>query len=178
ATQAREYLLINPRASKPTRNWPVSRNAEIARLAMARHGIGVALCGGPGEDDRAAAREIAQAAPGVLDLSGQTDLPKLFALIAGARVLLSPDSGPVHIARAFDVPVVGLYADARSAKTGPYRRMRWSVDHWADAVKSILGKDPSRVPWDTRIHDARSMELITVSEVADKLAAALAAARG
>lgn len=163
------YLLLNPGASKPERNWPLERNIGFARAAMERHGLRVVLCGGPSENERAAAVQIAAAVPGVVDLAGQTDLPKLFALIAAARVLVSPDSGPVHIARAFEVPVIGLYASARPQKTGPWKALEFTVDAYPEAVRQLLQKDPALVSWDTRMRDARAMDLITVDAVLAKL---------
>ena len=176
-TAARSYLLLNPCASKPERNWPLQRNIELARAVQARHGLPVVVFSGPSAADRAAAGEIARAVPGTVNLAGQTDLPRLFALVAGARALVSPDSGPVHIARAFDVPVVGLYASARPEKTGPYRQLQWTVNAYPEAVRRLLARDPASVPWDLRMRDARAMELIAVDAVLEKLAAALSASR-
>lgn len=176
-TAARPYILLNPSASKPERNWPFERNVAFAREVQLRHGLPVVICSGPGDRERATAGALAREVPGSVNLAGQTDLPRLFALIAGARVLVSPDSGPVHIARAFEVPVVGLYASARPQKTGPYRQLQWTVDRYPDAVRELLGKNPAAVDWDTRMRDARAMQLITVDEVLGKTAAALSARR-
>ena len=176
-TAARPYLLLNPCASKPERNWPLARSIELAKQAQARHDLPVVVFSGASAADRAAAGEIARAAPGTINLAGQTDLPRLFALVAGARALVSPDSGPVHIARAFGVPVVGLYASARPQKTGPWQALDYTVDAYPQAVRSLLGRDPATVAWDLRMRDARAMELIAVDAVLEKLAAALSSPR-
>ena len=52
---------------------------------------------------------------------GRDTLPELLALLARARVLLSPDSGPAHMATMVGTPVVGLYAATNPARSGPYR---------------------------------------------------------
>lgn len=169
------YILLNASASKQERTWPLERSARLAQQAMSKHRLPVVLCGGATGAERHAARQIAVLAPGVIDLAGQTSLPQLFALIAGARVLVSPDSGPVHVARAFNVPVVGLYASAHPQKTGAYQQLQWTVNAYPEAVRQLLGKDPATVAWDTRMRDARAMELITVQEVSVKLDAALSA---
>ena len=165
-TLSEPYVLINPSSSKADRNWPAARSAELARLITQRHGLRVVLCGGPAPAEREIAAAIAAQAPGVINLAGQTHLPQLFALIAGARVLVSPDSGPVHIARAYEVPVVGLYADARPEKSGPYGRLQWTVNRYPQALLALRGKDAAQVDWHQRVHDPRAMELITVAEVA------------
>lgn len=175
-TQDRDYWLLNPCASKPERDWPLQRNIDFARAAQSRHSLPLVLCGSGAQAERAAAA-IAEALPDTLNLVGQTTLPQLFALIAQARVLVSPDSGPVHIARAFDVPVVGLYASARAQKTGPYQQLQWTVDAYDAAARALLGKSAQELPWDARMRDARAMEFIRVDAVLEKFGAALSAPR-
>ncbi|HEX7381839.1 MAG TPA: glycosyltransferase family 9 protein [Nevskiaceae bacterium] len=174
ATGGRPYWLLNPCASKPERNWPVARNVELAHRMQGHADLAIAICSGPAPDERRAAAAVAAAVPGAIDLGGKTSLRELVALIAGARALVSPDSGPVHIARAFEVPVVGLYADAHCHKSGPWHADAWTVDVHDEAVRRIAHRDPAAVPWDFRIHDPRAMELIGVDAVAGKLTAALA----
>lgn len=169
------YIVLNPCASKDERTWALDNNIQLIRRINARHGLPVVLCGGPSEAELRVAGRIAAAEPSVLNLAGKTRLTELFALLAGARAVITPDSGPVHIARAFDVPVVGLYAVARPELSGPYRALQWTVDRYPDAVRSLLKKDPATVDWHARVHDPRAMDLITVEDVLQRLAAALAA---
>lgn len=175
ATGGRPYWLLNPCASKADRNWPIARNVELVRRMRGQAALSAVICSGPAPEERAAAAAVAAAVPDALNLGGRTSLPELFALIAGARALVSPDSGPVHIARAFNVPVVGLYADAHRHKSGPWHADAWTLDVHDEAVRKIAHRDPATVPWDFRIHDPRAMELIGVDAVSAKLAGALAA---
>ena len=62
-------------------------------------------------------------------------------MLSLADVLIAPDTGAVHIARAMGTPVVGLYAVASPKLTGPYRQMEYCVDRYPQAVKKYLGKD-------------------------------------
>jgi heptosyltransferase I len=66
-------------------------------------------------------------------------------------------------------PVVGLYAVAPSKKTGPYLEPQWTVDVFAEAAASILGRGPGRIGWRQRVHDERALQLIKVDDVVDKL---------
>jgi heptosyltransferase I len=104
-----------------------------------------------------------------LNLIGETNPKQLAAILAKAKVLVAPDTGPVHIATAVDTPVVGLYAVASPELSGPYHSQNLVVNRFPDAVRTILGKDPDEVPWKTRVKSSRAMELITVKDVISKL---------
>jgi len=155
-------------ASKPERNWPVERYREALERIAARWPLSVVLIGGPGAAERALADELRRGlrAP-VLDMVGRTDLRQLAALLGEVDALLAPDTGPLHIAQAMKTPVVGLYAVAPSQKTGPYLEPQWTVDVFAQAAATILGRE--RVGWRQRVHDERALRLITVDAVVDKM---------
>lgn len=157
-------------ASKAERNWPVARYREALARIAARWPLSVVLIGGPGEAERALAAELQRdlRAP-VLDMVGRTDLRQLAALLGQVDALLAPDTGPLHIAQAMKTPVVGLYAVAPSKKTGPYLEPQWTVDVFAEAAASILGRGPGRIGWRQRVHDERALQLIQVDDVVDKL---------
>ena len=102
-------------ATKPANRWASERFGELAR-ALAELGP-VAVTGGPAE--REAARAI-PALPGVHDFVGETSLRQLAALLSRARVLVSCDTGPMHLAAAAGTPVVALFGAADPRRTGPY----------------------------------------------------------
>ena len=155
-------------ASKTERNWPVERYREtLARLA-ARWPLTVVLIGGPGDAERALADEVRQGLEiPVRDMVGRTGLRQLAALLGQVDALLAPDTGPLHIAQAMGKPVVGLYAVAPSRKTGPYVEPQWTVDVFAQAAATILGRE--RMGWRQRVHDERALRLIQVDAVVDKM---------
>jgi heptosyltransferase I len=155
-------------ASKPERNWPVARYCEALERLAARWPLGVVLIGGPGAAERALAGELHKALRiPLLDMVGRTDLRQLAALLGQVDALLAPDTGPLHIAQAMGKPVVGLYAVAPSKKTGPYVEPQWTVDVFAEAAATILGRE--RMGWRQRVHDERALRLITVDAVVDKM---------
>ena len=155
-------------ASKTERNWPVDRYRETLQRLAARWPLTVVLIGGPGEAERALAAELRQGlrAP-VHDMVGKTGLRQLAALLGQVDALLAPDTGPLHIAQAMGKPVVGLYAVAPSRKTGPYVEPQWTVDVFAEAAATILGRQ--RMGWRQRVHDERALRLIRVDAVVDKI---------
>ncbi len=164
------FFALSPCASKPERDWPVERFAEVLRWAQQRNAGPFVLLGGPSARERAIVNEIvAQAQVPVIDLVGRTSIAQLIATLSRCRLLLAPDTGAVHIANAFGHPVVGLYAVAPSDRTGPYRKTEHCVDHFAEAVKTLLGRDPAQLPWSQRVHDPRAMSLISSAEVICKI---------
>jgi heptosyltransferase I len=168
-------LLISPCASFAWRNWSAARYAAVAAHAVARHGLRVFICGSPSALEQAMAAEIeALAGVPVLNLVGQDTLPQLLALIERARVLLSPDSGPAHMATMVNTPVIGLYAATRSARTGPYRSREWCVDRYAAAAARFRGRSADALGWHEDIRDAGVMDLIEVADVTGRLDALLA----
>jgi heptosyltransferase II len=109
----------------PAKRWPAERYAGLARELLAR-GIKVALFGSSNDAD--VTRQIAELAPDVLDLAGQTRLEDAIDLIAAARLAVSNDSGLMHIAAAVGTPVVAVYGSTSPENTPPlavHRELVW-----------------------------------------------------
>nr|WP_232222229.1 glycosyltransferase family 9 protein [Thioalkalivibrio paradoxus] len=168
----RPLLAISACSSQRLRNyrdWPAQRYIAVADHAAAR-GFRVVLTGGPSARERAYADAIvAGARERPVDLVGQTSLKQLAAVLARCAGLVGPDSGPVHVASALDVPVIGLYATSNPARTGPYRHREFVVDRYPDAVRRFLGREPDTLRWGTRVRHPEAMELITVADVCERI---------
>ncbi|HEX7046033.1 MAG TPA: glycosyltransferase family 9 protein [Gammaproteobacteria bacterium] len=165
-------LVISPCSSQRARNfrnWPVERYIAVARHAIEKQGVRVVITGGPSMLEREYGAKISEALPATVNLVGKTSLKQLFAMLARASVLISPDSGPVHMANAAGTPVIGLYATSNPERTGPYNQREWTVNRYPDAVKKFLGKDVAQVRFGQRVRHPDAMELITVEDVTDKL---------
>jgi lipopolysaccharide heptosyltransferase I len=112
------FVAIHPRSRWRTKNWPPERFAHVAE-GLHAHGLSVVWTGGP--DDRADVDAICAALPGrAIRVDGQTPLKTLAAIFRRAQVVLSTDTGPIHIAVAVGTPVVGLFGPTSPASTGPY----------------------------------------------------------
>jgi heptosyltransferase I len=167
---AQPTLLISACSSHRARNWIPGRYAAVADHAANKHGMRVILCGGPSSLERDMAQAIAkQATVPLIDQVGRDTLPHLLALLARATVLLTPDSGPAHMATMVDTPVIGLYAATNPARSGPYLSRHWCVDAYEAAARKFLGKSARELPWTTKIESPGVMELIEVSAVTAKL---------
>jgi heptosyltransferase I len=171
-------LIISPCSSHRLRNWSVRGYAEAAAHAVRRHGLRVALCGGPSalERDTAASIEASAGVP-IVNLVGRDTLPRLVALLRRARLLLSPDSGPVHLANAVGTRVLGLHAATPAWRSGPYSDRRFCVDRYDAAARKFLGKPAQALPWGKRVEFPGVMDLIEVDAVRASMDAALAEAQ-
>jgi heptosyltransferase I len=89
--------------------------------------------------------------------------------------VLTPDSGPTHMANAMGTPVLGLHACTDAERSGPYSDRRWTVNRFDDAARQFLGKPASQVRWGRRIEFPGAMDLVTVDEVVARFEAFVAA---
>jgi heptosyltransferase I len=157
-------LAISPCSSHALRNWRAERHAAVADHAAAR-GWRVVLCGGRSDLERETADAILAAMTHpALDLVGKDTLKQLPALLERADLLMTPDSGPMHIANAMGTKVLGLHAASNPARSGPYSDRRYCVDRYDDAARRFLGKPASELKWGTRIERPGAMDLVTVDD--------------
>jgi len=160
----RPVLMISPCSSHVMRNWYADRYAAVANHASAR-GWQVVLCGGRSELERSMADAIlTQLTTPALDLVGRDTLKQLPALLARANLVMTPDSGPMHIANAMGTKVLGLHAASNPHRSGPYSDRRYCVDRYDDAARKYLGKTAADLKWGTKIEFDDVMELITVED--------------
>jgi lipopolysaccharide heptosyltransferase I len=102
-----------------TKRWPPEHFAILGRLAQAEAGGTAVFVGNQEEAPLAAAAAKLLTGP-VLDLCGQTNLRQLAALLAKADVMISNDTGPLHLAAALGRPVVAPYTCTKVLLNGPY----------------------------------------------------------
>jgi heptosyltransferase I len=158
-------LLVSPCSSHSLRNWNVRRYAAVADHAAAR-GWRVVLSGGRSGLERRTADAIADAMQHpVLDLVGKDTLKQALAVLERADLVLSPDSGPVHMANAMGTKVLGLYACTDRERSGPYSDLSHSVNHYDEASRKFIGKPASQLRWGKRVEFPGVMDLVPVEEV-------------
>ena len=165
-------LLVSPTSSHALRNWRPERYAAAMDHAASR-GWRVVLIGGPSPGERAMADAVlaaCQRAP--LDLTGKDTLKRLMALLTRAQLVLTPDSGPMHMANAVGTKVLGLHAASNPDRSGPYSDRRWCVNRYDDVAQKYFGKPASALAWGTKIERPGVMDLITVDDVIDRFDAA------
>lgn len=167
------YIVINPSSSiraRNWRNWDVTNYARIIEYVAERYGAMTVITGGPSSAEATFAKAIqAKTTKNVLDLVGKTNLKELLAVLQKASLVISPDTGPAHMANAVNAPVIGLYASSNPARTGPYNYRHLTVNRYPEAIKKEFGKTVDDLPWGKRVRDPNVMNLILFEDVIQRI---------
>jgi heptosyltransferase-1 len=146
------FCILNPGAGWGAKCWPPSAFAEVARR-LAEVGVRSLVNSGPGEERLA--RQVAESSGGAAEAISCT-VSQLIELTRRARLFIGGDTGPMHLAAAFGVPVVGLFGPTNPERNGPWRtrsivlrsqRSATSYHHTARpdrALQSIAPADVAR----------------------------------
>jgi len=163
-------FVISPCSSHKLRNWLAENYAAIADYAIQAHGMLPVISGGTSntEIDMSAAI-VKKMKYEAINLVGKDTLEQLIGLLNRAEVVLSPDSGPAHLANAVGTKVIGLYACSWSKRSGPYSSINYCVDKFEEAAKKHKEKPASELSWGTKIERPGVMSMISVEEVCNKL---------
>lgn len=157
---------LNPGANGPARRWPSGRFAALGRALRESLDARIAVLGGPGEVQLA--RAVADDIPGARSLAGRTGLKCLMALLGRFDLLVTNDTGPMHLAAALGTPLLDLCGAADERVTGP-RSPR------AKVLREHLFCSPcvqNACPF-----DLECMEALTVRRVLDEALGSLEAGR-
>lgn len=147
-------VLLNPGAGWASKRWPVDRFAATARALHRRHDQPTIVVWG-GAEERALAERIAAESFGAALVAPETSLQDLGELCRLARLVISGDTGPLHLAAAVGTPCVGLFGPVPASRNGPYGTTHACVEPpsalrpaWADRKTdrvSMTGIDVERV---------------------------------
>ena len=152
--------------SKPNKNWTPAGYARVLEQVDRTHGLRPIIVGGPSDSERRIANEVIEATSAdVTDMLGD-DLRKLMWLIDGSALLVSPDTGPLHIGRALGTPLVALFGYTNPKRSGPYRAFEDLVVH---GYAEHPGED---YPITHVCRDG--MKRVTVDDVLEKVSLAMA----
>ena len=112
------YIVINPGAAWPNKCWPPDRFAALAQILRERTGLHSLVTWGPKE--RALAEAVSHASAGAASPAPPTSIADLGALMRSAALVISGDTGPLHIGAAVGAPIVGLFGPTRPERNGPW----------------------------------------------------------
>lgn len=156
-----DFYVLNSGGGWLSKCWPGQRYGELHRTLAARYGWRGVVTFGPGEENLA--REVVQAAGDPAPAAILLGLGPLMALMRRAKFVVSADTGPLHLAAALDVPVVGLFGPTDPARNGPYS---------LDASRHILLRNPQNCETTYRRGKTYSpaMLSIAVPQVAEAIA--------
>ncbi len=151
--------------SKLEKNWNAEGYARVLEQLESEHGLRPVIIGGPSPVERRIADEvIASTGASVVDALGD-DVRKLVWILEGSALLISPDTGPLHISRALETPVVGLYGYTNPKRLGPYRAFE---DLIVDGYAEYPGE---QYPVTSTYREG--MQRITVDAVLEKVSLAM-----
>lgn len=163
---ARPTCAVVVGTSKPQKNWMPERYAQVIDALTHDHGVRCILVGGPSPIERAAAARIqGLSRSSVVDALGD-DVGRMMWLLDGSDFVISPDTGPLHIARALERPVVGLYGYTNPKRYGPYRM-------FDDLVVDGYARSPDEDYPPSMEYRPEGMQRVTVERVLEKAELAL-----
>jgi len=115
------YAVFVPSATVEAKKWPIENFAALAEKVYAKYRCPVIAIGTEPEKPIAEKLKTLAKTP-VINLAGKTNIPQLIALLAGAKVVVSNDTGPAHIAAALGVPMVLIFGFTNPSRVAPYSR--------------------------------------------------------
>ena len=150
--------------SKPEKNWHAAGYARIMEHVERAHGLLPVIVGGPSAVERRKADEVvALTGARVVDALGD-DLRRLLWLLDGSALLVTPDTGPLHIRRALGKPVVSLFGYTNPKRSGPYRAFEdLVVDGYARFPGEPYALDHSRRDGMKRVTAAAVVEKVDLA---------------
>jgi len=148
------YAVIVPGARWDTKIWPAERFGRLASMLPLK-----SIVIGSGADIRIAEKVVEFSRGKAISLAGMTTLRELMQIMRKATVVISNDSGPMHIAAAFSVPVAALFGPTSPLRTGPYGRGHC-------IIRSATNCSPC---FKKRCGDVKCMREITVEMVYEKV---------
>jgi heptosyltransferase-2 len=153
-----------PGSNASARRWPTDRFGAVGRSVAAR-GARVIVIGSGAE--RALTATVAAQVPGAMDAGGATDLPGLAAVLSMCDLLVTNDSGPMHVAGAVGTPTVTLWGPSDPAEVGPPGSLHVRVEGGALPCRPCFRNTCPRSGPGTRLPDAHEecMRLITIDRV-------------
>jgi len=126
------YVLINPGAGWPNKQWPPERFGALAAWIRERHGLRSIVAWGPREEALAAA--VVSQSQGAALAAPRTSIGDLLAIAKAARLVVSGDTGPMHLGAAVGTPLVGLFGPTNPARNGPFDPADESVNRFGGCV--------------------------------------------
>ncbi len=184
----KRYISIVVAGSQEDRSWSHLNNAKIIEWIYENTKLDVILLGGRSKFETLQKDKIIKTLKAskkrrdlkIIDFVGRTNLTELISTIKNSSLLISPDTGPIHIASALKVKTLGLYVHMPKEITGPYNSLNTTIDKYSRALKTYYNIEASTQSFKNykgipkRIkHKECSLNLIEPDEVIKVLSANL-----
>ena len=159
--EGRPVVTLVPASAIRRKDWMAERYARLVDALEHDLGFRTLLVGGRGERETAIAREIVGRASAKPLWAMGDPVRSMIWQIEGSALVIAPDTGPLHLARALEVPGIGLFGHTNPWRCGPYGYHELWIDRYTDPGAA---PDPAR-------RDPRHgrMEQITVEDVLERV---------
>jgi len=149
--QSSSNILLSPCSRHAAKNWPVERFAAVGKALHEKTGAELYISGIP--EDRAACEELERRLPdgAVHNLCGKTSLIELGGVLQAMDLVITVDSGPMHMAAAVGTPTLAIFGPTDPVRVGPYGpqhcvlRRTDRTSYSKDDLQSILGVSAEEV---------------------------------
>jgi lipopolysaccharide heptosyltransferase II len=116
------WIVLLPGARWDNKRWPVGHFVDLVRRMRVFNDLSFVILGG--NADQPLGQIIADANPGrCLNLAGHTSLWEMIEWVRRSRLVISNDTGPMHVAAALGKPLIALFGPTNPRNTGPYRQL-------------------------------------------------------
>ncbi len=152
------YVVFIPGSAHDDKRWPVERFAELAERISSHHKLPIVATGDAGESALIEKLKGLSNVP-VANIAGKTSLSELVVLLNNARLVVSNDTGPGHIAAALSTPLVLMFSWSNPARIAPYKR-----------IECLVAREPFSRGHKIKSRDPKhNVDTITVDEVYHKV---------
>ena len=151
------YVVFIPGSAHEDKRWPVERFAELAEKVSSQFGLPIIATGDAGEAPLIEKLKDLSNVP-VANIAGKTSLSELVVLLKNAKLVVSNDTGPGHIAAALSTPLVLMFSWSNPARIAPYKR-----------IECLVAREPFSRGHKIKSRDPKhNVDTITVDEVYKK----------
>ena len=161
------FVVVNPCGSKVTKDWTLEGYRTLIQSLISQ-GLSVVVTGGPSEREIVVCNAVSDGFD-VLNLVGKTSIASLLDVIQKAALIISPDTGPAHMATIVKTPVIALFALSNPKRTGPYNDQENIVSVYQKLVEEEAGKPLEALAWATTVHRKDAMAQLPQEEVMAKV---------
>jgi lipopolysaccharide heptosyltransferase I len=152
------YVVFIPGSAHEDKRWPIERFAELAQRISSHHKLPIVATGDSGESDLVEKLKAMTTIP-IANIAGKTTLSELVVLLKNAKLVVSNDTGPGHIAAALSTPLVLMFSWSNPARIAPYKR-----------IECLVAREPFSRGHKIKSRDPKhNVDTITVDEVYQKV---------
>jgi lipopolysaccharide heptosyltransferase II len=147
-TNGERWIVLQPGARWPNKRWPIEHFIQLLRQLAAEFTDARFVVLG-GDDEKRLGRWLTRAVPArCLDLTGQTSLSELIEWVRLCELMVTNDTGPMHVAAALRKPVIAMFGPTEPHRTGPYGQIEHVLQHPLPCVPCLKSFCAYRQPFE------------------------------